>query len=100
MKNKIFKRGEEILAGFYKRTDKREETLMNATMSFVGYFVGLGDDQATAESKVSQMSTECAAFTHVYTMGNITALTDAIQTSNLAFMDQAAKDFIIGELTV
>ena len=81
------------------RNEQREQTLNVATMSFVAYFMGLGDDQATAESKVAQVSTEVAALLYVYTLGNVQPLLDAIQASTLPFMDQAAKDKLIGDLT-
>lgn len=78
----------------------RQNTLDAATMEFVAYFIGLGDDQITAESKVRQLSTETAAFVYVYIMGNTQALIDAVNASALPFMDQAAKDFLIGKLTI
>jgi hypothetical protein len=67
------------------RNEQREQTLTLATMSFVAYFMGLGDDQATAESKVAQLSTE--------------ALKDGINASALPFMDAAAKTFLVDALT-
>lgn len=77
----------------------RQNTLDESTMAFVKYWMDLGDDQATAESKVGQLSTECAALIYPYVMGNISALIDAINASSLPFMDQAAKDFIIDKLS-
>lgn len=68
-------------------------------MSFVSYFMNLGDDQETAEGKVSQLSDEVAAFIYPYIMGNTQKLKDQINASTLPFMDQAAKDAIIGYLT-
>jgi hypothetical protein len=87
-------------ADYMSRTDRRQQVLMTATMNFVAYFMGLGDDQATAESKVSQVSTEVAALLYVYTLGNTQPLLDAIQASTLPHMDQAAKDKLIGDLTI
>lgn len=87
-------------ADYMSRTDRRQQVLMTATMNFVAYFMGLGDDQATAESKVSQVSTEVASLLYVYTLGNTQPLLDAIQASTLPFMDQAAKDKLIGDLTI
>lgn len=78
----------------------REIVLNQATMDLVQYFIGLGDDQATAEGKVTQLSTECAAYVYVFIMGNTQAIKDQINASALPFMDQAAKDYIIGQLTV
>ena len=87
--------------GAYKlRNDLREENLVKATMEFVLYFMGLGDDHATANDKVAQLSTEVAALLYVYTLGNTQPLLDAIQASTLPFMDQAAKDKLIGDLTI
>jgi hypothetical protein len=48
------------------RNEQREQTLTLATMSFVAYFMGLGDDQATAESKVAQLSTEVHFFMFIH----------------------------------
>lgn len=90
----------EITAEYMSRTDRRQQVLMTATMNFVAYFMGLGDDQATAESKVSQTSTEVAALLYVYILGNTQPLLDALQASTLPHMDQAAKDKIIGDLTI
>jgi hypothetical protein len=89
-----------ITADYMSRTDRRQQVLMTATMNFVAYFMGLGDDQTTAESKVSQVSTEVAALLYVYTLGNTQPLLDAIQASTLPHMDQAAKDKLIGDLTI
>ena len=89
-----------ITADYMSRTDRRQQVLMTATMNFVAYFMGLGDDQATAENKVSQVSTEVAALLYVYTLGNTQPLLDAIQASTLPHMDQAAKDKLIGDLTI
>ena len=84
---------------YKSRTEQRELTLMTATMSFVGYFMGLGDDQVIAEDKVSQVSTEIAALLYVYTLGNKQPLLDAINVSTLPFMDAPAKAFLIAGLT-
>ena len=81
------------------RNEQREQTLTLATMSFVGYFMGLGDDQATAESKVAQVSTEVAALLYVYTLGNTQPLKDSINASVLPFMDAPAKAFLVDALT-
>jgi hypothetical protein len=81
------------------RVREREFTLGKATMDFVGYFMGLGDDQATAEQKVTDLSTEVAALLYVYTLGNAQPLIDAINASTLPFMDAAAKAYLVGQLT-
>ena len=87
--------------GAYKiRNEAREEQLVKATMEFVVYFIELGDDHATANGKVAQLSTEVAALLYVYTLGNTQPLLDAIQASTLPHMDQAAKDKLIGDLTI
>ena len=87
-------------AGYKTRTENREATLMKATMAFVAYFMGLGDDQATAELKVSQVSTEVAQYLYVYTLGNTQPLVDAINASTLPHMDAAAKAKLTGDLTI
>ena len=77
----------------------RQKTLNEATMQFVAYFIGLGDDLQTAENKVSQLSNEVASFIYPFILGNTQRLKDEINASSLPFMDQGAKDAIIGFLT-
>jgi hypothetical protein len=84
---------------YQERNMIRQNNLDESTMKFVGYFMELGDDQAAAELKVSQVSTESAALIYPYIMGNISALIDSINASSLPFMDQAAKDYIIDLLS-
>jgi hypothetical protein len=91
--------GDKIYVLYMNRVREREFTLGKATMDFVGYFMGLGDDQATAEQKVTDLSTEVAALLYVYTLGNVQPLIDGINASALPFMDAAAKAFLVGELT-
>jgi hypothetical protein len=90
----------EITADYMSRTDRRQQVLMTATMNFVAYFMGLGDDQVTAEGKVSQVSTDVASLLYVYTLGNTQPLLDAINASTLPFMDAAAKAQLVGDLTI
>lgn len=90
-------------AGYLARTQEREHTLMKATMGFVGYFMGLGDDQETAEGKVSQVSSAVATYLYVYTLGNTQPLIDAINgisEGDMVFMDSDAKANLIGGLTI
>jgi hypothetical protein len=91
--------GDKTYVLYMNRVREREFTLGKATMNFVGYFMGLGDDQATAEQKVTDLSTEVASLLYVYTLGNVQPLIDAINASALPFMDAAAKAFLVGELT-
>lgn len=84
---------------YQERNEMRQNKLNAATMAFVGYFIGLGDDQASAQAKVAGLSTECAAYLYPYVLGNTQPLKDAIQASSLVYMDQAAKDFLINELS-
>jgi hypothetical protein len=97
---KVFTKDQELIANYYNRTDKREETLMSATMNMIAYFMGTGDSQVNAETKVSQLSTEVAPLLYVFTLGNVQPLKDAINASTLPFMNQAAKDYIIAQLSV
>ena len=89
-----------ITTSYEERNLMRQKTLNEATMNFVAYFMGLGDDQATAESKVAQVSTEVAQHLYPYVLGNTQPLIDAINACTLSHMDQNAKDKIIGDLTV
>lgn len=91
--------GEEKYVLYLDRVRQREFTLGKATMNFVEYFMGLGDDQITAESKVGEVSDEVAPYLYQYTLGRTLPLINGIQASTLSFMDQAAKDKLIGDLT-
>ena len=91
---------ERSYAAYDARCENRKKTLYIATMEFVAYFMGLGDDQATAEDKVGQVSDEVSAQLFPYVLGRTQPLLDAIQASTLPFMDQAAKDKLIGDLTI
>lgn len=96
---KVFKRTEIELAKYDSRNEKREMTLMTATINLTGYFMALGDDEATAKDKVTQLSTESAHLIYIYRLGNTQPLIDACNASVLAFMDQPAKDYIVGQLS-
>jgi hypothetical protein len=91
--------GDKNYVLYMDRVRNREFTLGKATMDMVAYFIGLGDDQATAEDKVGQISDDVAAHLYQYTLGRIQPLLNGIQASTLPFMDQAAKDKLIGDLT-
>ena len=98
---KVWKQGEEVLAAYTGRVeDVYTATLLTATQNMVGYFMSLGDDLATAQDKVTQMSTEVSAFTHIYTLGNMQRLIDAINASVLAHMDAPAKAYAVDQLTI
>jgi len=86
------------IPAYADRCDKRQDQLIIATMNFVQYFIGLGDDQSTAEWKVSTLSTEVATFLYAYVLGNKQPIIDSINASMLPFMDQAAKDYLTSQL--
>lgn len=86
------------IPAYAERCNTRQDTLIIATMNFVQYFIGLGDDKPTAESKVSQLSTEVASYLYAYVLGNKQPLIDGITNSNLPFMDAAAKQKLISDL--
>jgi len=96
---KVFYRGESYIAKYDMRTSDREKTLMKGTMTFIEYFISIGNTKSEAELKVSQVSTDVAPFLYAYTLGNKQPLIDAIQNCNLEHMTQEAKDFLINELT-
>lgn len=102
MPRRVYTKDEIVVAEYAKRNEAREDTLITATMDMVGYFMGLGDDQPTAEGKVKQLSDDIriadAGAKFDYVLGNTQPLKDAIQASTLPFMDQAAKDFLIAKL--
>jgi len=87
-------------AMYNARCTSRDATLKEATMKFIQYFVNLGDDLPTAQSKVSQVSAETASYLYPYVLGNVHSLLNAINDSSLEFMDEAAKQELIGYLTV
>lgn len=107
MSKKLWKKEQLIVSEYSQRCDDREVTLMTATMNFVGYFIMLdnsSDDDLTkksnAEIKVAQLSTEVAAFLYSYRLGNTQPLIDGINNSNLEFMDAAAKEKIVSDLSI
>lgn len=99
MSKKVFDKSEITVAEYVKRNTAREDTLLTSTMNMVGYFMGLGDDQPTAQSKVSQISNDVADKLYLYVLGNTQPLIDGINSSALTFMDQAAKDYLTNQLT-
>jgi hypothetical protein len=89
---------EDIIRGYSARCENRQYLLMSATMKLVEYFVSEGDDEATANNKVSQVSTEVAPFLYAYVLGNKQVLIDAINNSVLAFMTSTVKAKLIQDL--
>jgi len=88
----------EITTTYEQRNAIRQLKMNDATVSFIEYFISLGDDLPTAENKVSQVSTETSLHLFPYVLGNTQPLLDAIQESTLPFMDQNAKDALISQL--
>lgn len=95
----IFTSNEREYSDYSQRCDFRQKTIYIATMNFVDYFIELGDDKPTAESKVSQLSTEVATFLYAFVLGNKNPLIDYINSSTLPFMDADAKNKIISDLS-
>ena len=96
----IYTTEEREYAAYDGRCEKRQKTLYIATMNFVKYFMELGDTQTTAESKVSQVSTESASYLYAYVLGNKDPLIASINNSTLSFMDDEAKSKLIGDLSI
>lgn len=96
----IWKREDSATAGYYKRSEAREVTLMKATMNFVKYLVDLGDTQEDAEIKVTELSTSVGSLLYMYTLGNTQPLIDAVNNSSLPFMDSLAKVYLVEQLTI
>lgn len=90
---------DDIANSYSMRCGSRENILIQATMNFVQYFIALGDDKPTAESKVSGLSTEVAAYLYAYVLGNKQPLLDSINNSTLPYMDSAAKEYLITQLS-
>lgn len=90
---------DQVTNAYNARCIGRQTQLMQATMDFIEYFVNLGDDRATAESKVTQLSTETATYLYAYVLGNKQPLIDEINASSLPFMDAAAKQELVSHLT-
>jgi hypothetical protein len=95
----IFNSEDKELAKYFKRTQERQILVMKATNNMVVYFMGLGDDFATAEDKVQQLSSEISSHIRTYELGNTQPLKDSINNSLLSFMDEAAKTEAINQLT-
>jgi hypothetical protein len=93
----------ELTPSYEMRNAAREKTLDDATMSLVGYYMSLGDDQATAEDKVGQISDEVAPWMYSYVKGRTSKLIaelNAIDEVAYPFYDAAAKAFMADALTV
>lgn len=88
------------IPAYAERCNQRQDILITATMNFVKYFMDLGDDKPTADAKVSELSTEIAAYLYAYVLGNKIPLIDSINLSALPFMDPAAKDYLINQLSL
>lgn len=96
----IYSTSEREYAAYDERCEQRKKTLYIATMNFVDYFMSLGDDKPTAQSKVAQVSTEVNSTLYGYVLGNTQPLIDAINASTLPYMDAAAKAKLTGDLTL
>lgn len=96
----IYTTDERAYAAYDERCEQRKKTLYIATMNFVDYFVSLGDEVVTAQSKVAQLSTEVNPTIYGYVLGNTQPLIDAINASTLSHMDDDAKNKLIGDLTI
>jgi hypothetical protein len=83
------------IISYSSRNLARAANLENATMYFMQYFIDLGDDLSTSQSKVTQLSTEVAAWLYPYVLGNTQPLVDAVNSSGLPFMDSSAKSKLI-----
>jgi hypothetical protein len=83
------------ITSYSSRNLARGAKLENATMYFMQYFIDLGDDLSTSQSKVTQLSTEVAMWLYPYVLGNIQPLIDAVNSSSLPFMDSSAKNRLI-----
>ena len=88
-----------IYAEYNGRCNARDAKIITSTMNFIQYFIDNGDDKATAENKVSQLSDEVALWIYPYVLGNTQPLIDAINKSTLEFMDASAKAFLINNLS-
>ena len=88
-----------VTSNYTERNLKRQRTLEEATMRFVAYFMILGDDQATAETKVAEVSTESAVYLYPFVLGNTQPLIDSLNASTLPQMDADAKAAITDYLT-
>lgn len=87
------------ITAYSARNVGRQAKLEDATMYFMQYFLDLGDDLDTARQKVSEVSTEVAAWLFPYVLGNTQPLIDALNNSTLPYMDADAKANIIGNLS-
>lgn len=90
---------DQNLLYYSSRNEARRAKLENATVYFIQYFIDMGDDLSTARNKVSELSTEISQYLYIYILGNTQPLIDAINNSNLPFMDQSAKEKLINDLS-
>lgn len=93
----------QLTPSYEMRNAAREKTLDEATMALVGYYMNLGDDQATAEDKVGQISDVVAPYMYSYVKGRTSKLIselNAIDEVTYPFYDAAAKSFMETQLTI
>lgn len=93
----------QLTPSYKTRNEQRENTLDEATMNLVEYYVGLGDDLDTAKEKVGQISDEVAPWMFSYVKGRTSKLIaelNAISEVTYPFFDANAKAKIIGDLTI
>lgn len=94
----LFKSSDEVYIDYKKRTDAREWTLLKATSNFKEFFISLGDFEDVAKDKVTQISSEVAPMLYAYVLGNRQPLIDKIDSSELVFMTQDAKNYLTSQL--
>jgi hypothetical protein len=93
----------QLTPSYKDRNAAREQALDEATMNLVAYYMGLGDDLATAQDKVGQISDEVAPWIYSYVKGRTSKLIaelNAIDEVTYPFFDSAAKAKIVGDLTI
>lgn len=95
--------GTEIISGgFSDNSLHRMNLIVKAYLKLIWYFENLGDTAADAEIKIITLSRDINSrngFSKFdYILGDVQPLKDEIQASELIFMDQNAKDYIISYL--
>lgn len=92
---------------YRNRNKNREETLNNATVSFIGYLISvdvsndsLDVKKQNAETNITLLSREIKSDIGQFKRGDTQPLITVINSSNLPFMDELAKTKLTELLTV
>jgi hypothetical protein len=89
----------ELSTTYEMRNEIRQMKLNSATMNQIEWFIiNQGIDPETARNQMRELSSEVATWLYPYVMGNTSPLINAIEISELSFMSQEAKEYLVNNL--